>query len=136
MQTCRSTPRFEKLVLAGSILVAFILLSACTTAPELPQGALDGLYAEWASLPGSATHDFTILRAWPGKVSPDEPGEAPPSLEVWCVETALSGKQTDAADHDTVLWFVTRSTGEADWLSVPLMAMSSTWPYEACGVGP
>jgi hypothetical protein len=31
-----------------------------------------------------------------------------------------------------MIWLVTKTDEEAAWASMPLMALSSTWPYEAC----
>lgn len=108
------------------LIVGTSLLGSCAP-PQMPQSAIDELNARWASLPGSASQDLSIVRAWPGA-----PPSETPSMEIWCVETTLSPKGGDSTKSESMLWLVTRSNEEAGWESAPLMTMSSTWPYQAC----
>ena len=109
------------------------LLTSCAAATRLPPGAEAALIDYWEGLPAGG-HNFQIMRAWPG-LFPVEgyPGDEP-RLDVWCVE-AVSGQET-AAEEAAMIWIVTRRAGESEWTAGLLMAMSSIWPYQACGVGP
>ncbi len=57
-------------------------------------------------------------------------------MEIWCVEVeSVSPSELDPG-VTAMIWFVTRVDSQSEWGAAPLMAMSSTWPYEACGVFP
>jgi len=116
------------------ILLSFVvLLASCTAAGQLPGGAEAALFQYWEDLPAGG-HNFQIVRAWPGKFPVEGyPGDGP-QIEVWCVEAASS--QATAAEDAAMIWIVTRQEGETEWSAGLLMAMSSIWPYQACGTGP
>jgi len=136
MQNDRPPISGTKSLLFPLLLVGSILLNACAT-PQIPHSAVDVLNAYWGSLPGGATQDLTIVRAWPGKTPSGNSLSMSDSMEIWCVETRLSNKPGVSNESDSMLWIVTRSSKDAEWESAPLMIMSSTWPYQACGgVGP
>ncbi len=136
MKTGRWLTPPSKITLLLCCLEMLLLFGACTVQPQIPENAIDELEAYWYSLPGSTTHDLKIVRAWPGKILLEAAADWPTSMEVWCVETELSGKETDSAKLDTILWFMSRVSDEASWESAPLMTMSSLWPYQSCGVTP
>ena len=119
----------QKLIL----LFCVCLLASCSAATRLPGGAEAALVQYWRNLPAGG-HNFQIVRAWPG-LFPVEgyPGDGP-RLEVWCVETL--SEPEPAAEEPAMIWVVTRQAGESEWNAGLLMAMSSIWPYQACGVNP
>lgn len=125
----------KKFILLLSLLAAGLLIVACAPAPQMPASAVESLTNSWQSIPGSATHELTILRAWPGEA----PQESNPDMllpeEVWCVETNLSSIEGNTTDPEAFIWIVTRTNPDAEWQAAPLMIMSSLWPYQACGEG-
>ena len=124
------------IVWTGISFSVVLLLISCSAQRRLPKGANDALIQHWASLPGSKLHEIRVLRAWPGELPQDVASEETNPNEVWCVETELSGTENDTAPIESVIWFVTKIDDQGDWTAVPLMTMSSIWPYQACGVVP
>lgn len=116
------------------ISLFLVLLAACTTPNPLPLDAQAALSAYWDAIP-TGDHDLKIVRAWQGEYPVEAAPEDAPTMEIWCVETAA----TDTGGlgiSENLVWFVTRPAGEGPWSAGLLMAMSSIWPYQACGVGP
>jgi len=118
------------------ILISLLLvfLAACTTQNSLPLDAQAALNAYWDAIP-AGDHDLKIVRAWRGEFPVEARSEDAPPMEIWCVETAA----TDTGElgiSENLVWFVTRPEGTEGWSAGLLMAMSSIWPYQACGVSP
>jgi hypothetical protein len=125
-----------QIALLAVLLAASIILGSCTPPSQLPESAFSALNRQWDSLPGSATHDLTVLRSWQGQIPPDADPAPTSPMDVWCVETLLSSNQPYSGESETVIWIITRTSDDATWESAPLMTMSSLWPYQACGVAP
>lgn len=123
-------------VLLAGVLLAGLLLLSCAPQPPLPGSAISALDSTWAALPGSATHDLSILRAWPGKMPQGSDPQAATPVEIWCIETSISAGEDGSTGAEKMIWISTRTGVDAAWITVPLMTMSSLWPYQACGVGP
>ena len=113
------------LVAAGFALLLF----ACSPRAELPTEAENALRDYWQSLPSSPEVTNEITRAWPGDL---QAADLPAGTEVWCVEAQISAPDPDV-DGQSMLWLVVKTGEGAPWTASLLAAMSSTWPYEACG---
>lgn len=113
---------------ALAFILSLLMLASCSP-QELPPGAEQALLDYWASMPSSGEVENEITRAWEGDTSA---AELPPGTEVWCVDAEVSAADP-VVDGETLRWIVVRTGEDAPWTASLLMAMSSTWPYEACG---
>ena len=114
--------------LFGLALCLALLLAACAS-QRMPPDAEQALLDYWASLPSSSQIENTITRSWRGDTST---AELQPGMEVWCVDAGMSTDNPET-DGQTLRWIVVRTGEDAPWTATLLAAMSSTWPYEACG---
>lgn len=132
------TPALPRLLLLLLLLAISALLSSCSGTAELPREARHVLearlqaIAEIASDQSGARRTFRIVRAWPGIIPPASELELPAAIEVWCVE--VEERPAPAGESGSFTWFISRSNPTAQWEVIPLMAMSSIWPFQACGV--
>ena len=116
------------------LLILMILLASCSTAAQLPPEAQAALTQYWDNLP-AGSHNFQIIRAWQGEFPTESYPSDSPRMEIWCVEAKDVGQESPEEDA-ALIWFVTRQESESEWSAGLLMAMSSIWPYQACGVSP
>ena len=118
--------------LTVSLVMIFmsVVLVACSSSSQLPTHAERALQAYWQSLPSYPTISHQILYAWRGTVPADRP-----NMEVWCVETEITVAEDPSVIGEKITWIVVRNDEDADWTAMMLAAMSSIWPYEACGEG-
>jgi hypothetical protein len=121
--------------LVACIVLSIVLIS-CSAESQLPQGARDALNEHWQTLPTVNSSEYRIVRAWPGEMSSENLTPWAPSTEIWCVEVELSIDQAGSEEPEKMIWIVTRQDEESTWYAALLMAMSSIWPYQACGVVP
>lgn len=111
-----------------AFILIILLLAGCSTA-ALPDDARQALEDYWNALPSEPSLERAIVRSWEGEPTDLGPGE------VWCVEAEVASDDPEL-DGTTAKWIVMRSDGNAEWSAILLAAMSSLWPYEACGVSP
>ncbi len=124
-----------RVLLIAVVVCASLVFVACSTSPQLPEGARDALMAYWESLPSYPLVENRISRAWPGEATED-PTSGAPLMEVWCVEAEISSADDPSVDGELLVWIVTREKQEARWSAALLASLSSTWPYQACGQAP
>jgi hypothetical protein len=124
------------LALVAGLLTQGLLAGSCSLAQPLPDGAKQALEKTWRTLPGGASADFWILRAWPGKGYAENPAPLSPAMEIWCVEISQPPGQGEAKSLVPMIWIITRAYLRGEWMAAPLMTMSSSWPYQACGAMP
>ena len=79
--------------------------------------------------------ELGIHRVWRGKVDAFPAGAKHPP-EVWCAELAIKARRGGQPLRERAVWIVVHNVGMDEWGASLLMAMSSIWPYEACGVMP
>ena len=127
--------RSHKIIWFTVFLAVILNLSSCSKPSQLPENASDALHAYWQSLPASGV-EHQIKRAWPGKISAEEILSSTPTMEVWCVEAEISSTVDRSINGELLVWIVMRENKDSQWSAVLLAAMSSTWPYEACGMAP
>ena len=116
--------------------LASAILSSCSSQPHLPQGAAAALTAHWQALPSATVLEHHIIRAWPSAAIATDLTPWSPSMETWCVETVMTPAVEGSTGDETLLWIVFRESEGEPWSAALLATMSSTWPYEACGVAP
>jgi len=116
-------------LLFSALFITGQLLAACSPGRDLPAAAEQALQDYWQSLPSSGEVTNEITRAWQGDASA---AELLPGTEVWCVDAVMSAPDPEA-DGQTMRWLVVRTGENSPWTATLLAAMSSTWPYEACG---
>jgi len=117
------------------VIFAGIFLSSCSSPTRLPTDANRALEAYWQSLPSDPSLTYQILQVWPGVVPAKTMPPGAQNMEIWCVETEITVAKDSSIIGETVIWIVIRNDIGADWNVAMLAAMSSTWPYEACGKG-
>ena len=122
-------------VLMSALLCASLGFAACSTSPQLPEGARDALVAYWVSLPSYPSLENRIVRAWPGAATED-PASGLSPMEVWCVEAEIFSAVDPSVDGELLVWIITRENQGARWSASLLASLSSIWPYRACGVPP
>ena len=122
-------------LLIALLLFASLVFVACSTSPQLPDGAKDALTAYWESLPSYPSVENRIIRAWPGEANEDLTSEAP-LMEIWCVEAEIFSADDPSVDGELLVWIVTRERQEARWSAALLASLSSLWPSQACGEAP
>lgn len=120
-------------VIKGFLLVAILTLSvfmsSCARESQVPKEVRETLFSLWESLPSSSTIEHRIVRAWEGDPQIAE-------TEIWCVEAeVISSEDTDLIGEQ-MIWIVVRDYEDTSWSASLLAAMSSIWPYEACGTTP
>ncbi len=132
-----------RLAVCAFLLMAGTLFSACSGPDDLPRQARKALEETIRSLPGVAASDripsglstkINILRAWPAVKPAEETTPWEPDMQTWCVEVSVPEGLSYTPGSDKMIWIITRPDSETDWGAALLMAMSSSWPYEACGV--
>ena len=123
------------IILLASLLSLSLFLASCSSKQKLPQSALDKLEEQWQLLPSGKSNDLHIIRAWPGEKPTEQSLANSRNMEIWCVELEMYLVIDNAEESQEMLWIVTRPGKDAEWSAAPLMIMSSSWPYEACGDG-
>lgn len=135
MNSTRYWTPFNRIFFITTLVFISALLLACTPlAPTLPQDAREALADYWQSLPSEAGIEHTIVRSWPGLVDTEAVTPWSPEMEIWCVEATMSSTTDASIDENTLVWIVFREDNTNSWSAALLATMSSTWPYEACGV--
>ena len=118
------------------VIFVSIFLATCSSPTRLPSGAEKALRAYWQSLPSYPTTSYRIVQVWQGDVRAETGTPRTPNMQVWCVDAEITAAEDVSIIGETVTWIVIRDDEKADWTAAMLAAMSSTWPYEACGRGP
>jgi len=125
--------RSYKRIWIAVFLVVILVLSSCSKSSQLPKDANDALHAYWQSLPASGIEN-NIKRAWPGIIPTETLSSSTPTMEVWCVEAEISSTEDPSLNGELLVWIVIREKRDSPWQAALLFSMSSTWPYEACGM--
>lgn len=126
---------FRFAILIISLVSISLVLASCSVNEQLPQSALDTLEEQWQALPMGKNNDLSIIRSWLGKKTTEQLPPESSKMETWCVELEMPEDLDPSGEFKSMIWIVTRQNTESDWSAAPLMIMSSSWPYEACGVG-
>jgi hypothetical protein len=124
---------FRTLTLLVSLICLGFLLVSCSVKNRLPQSALDKLKEAWAASPYLSISDLNILKTWPGEISAEESSDEFAAMEIWCVEVEMPPDPDSTGEPLPMIWFINRNDPQSEWTVAPLMIMSSSWPYEACG---
>ena len=127
---------FRFAILITGLVSLSLILASCSTKKQLPQNALDKLEEQWQALPMGKNDDLSIIRSWLGKKPTEQLPPESSEMETWCVEIKMPEYLDTSEEFKSMIWIVTRQNKETDWSAAPLMILSSSWPYEACGVGP
>jgi len=114
------------------ILTISAFLASCSQTAALPADARDALNSYRESLPSASEIEYQIIRSWPGDTTGEEFSTAGAGLEIWCVESEIASAEDQDLIGEKITWIVFREDENADWSAYLLMAMSSSWPYEAC----
>jgi len=121
----------------NSVLFLFVVLSiflnACSPQNQLPLEAEQALAEYWESLPTGPKLTYRILQAWPGNVPSRTEMPWDTKAVVWCVESEIVTADDPTVIGVPVTWIVIWNDKKSEWDAMMLAAMSSTWPYEACG---
>ena len=125
----RTTRVWNRMVVRLVLVCVLAGLTACSRFVPLPTDPRAALMAHWESLPSEPGLEHRIVRAWRGDVAT----AGAPQAEVWCVEAEMFSAADPFVDGELQKWIVIRDPAEQRWTAMLLAAMSSTWPYEACG---
>lgn len=129
----------KNLFVKYSILMLMLICMtavSCRGNAKLPEDARESLEKQWASLAIGENTELNIVSAKPGRKPVHTATDDLVEQETWCVEVSLPDELIVEDGPATMTWVVTRLDNKSDWVSSPLMIMSSLWPYEACGETP
>ena len=131
---CGVIKRISHKIVGFAVVLAVIFnLSSCTQTSPMPEDARDALQAYWQSLPNPGVEN-RIKRTWPGTISGEASSSLSSAMEIWCVEAEILSERDPSINGELLVWIVMRENKDSPWSAVMLAAMSSTWPYEACGM--